>query len=109
MAVKIRLARHGSKKRPHYDIVVANSNAPRDGSFIERVGHYNPMLARDHAERVVLDVERVNGWLGKGAEPSEKVAAFIAMKGGHFPEKLKNKIEQKLKKRVARQPKKQNA
>lgn len=73
----MRLARHGTKKRPYYIIVVADSRAARDGRFIEKVGVYNPMLPRDHAQRIILEVERVKHWLGVGAQPTERVARFL--------------------------------
>jgi small subunit ribosomal protein S16 len=77
MSLKIRLARGGAKKRPFYRIVVADSRSPRDGRFIERVGSYNPMLAKDHAERVVIIEDRIRHWLSVGAKPSERVARFL--------------------------------
>lgn len=77
MATKIRLARGGAKKRPFYRIVVADSRAPRDGKFIEKVGTYNPMLAKDNPERLSLDAERIKHWLGHGATPSDRVEAFL--------------------------------
>jgi len=77
MSLKIRLARGGAKKRPFYRIVVADSRMPRDGRFIERVGTYNPMLAKDHPERVTLQAERIQHWLKIGAQPSERVARFL--------------------------------
>ncbi len=77
MAVKIRLSRAGSKKRPYYHIVIADVRAPRDGSFIERIGAYNPMLPKDSAERVKLDVERARHWLSVGAKPTDRVARFL--------------------------------
>lgn len=77
--LKIRLARGGAKKRPYYYIVVADSHAPRDGKFIERVGTYNPMLPRDGDKpRVSLKVERISEWLGKGAQPTDRVARFLS-------------------------------
>ena len=81
MSLKIRLARGGAKKRPFYRIVVAESRFARDGKFVERIGSYNPMLAKDHAERVVLDVERAKHWLSKGALPSERVQHFFHKAG----------------------------
>jgi small subunit ribosomal protein S16 len=78
MSVKIRLARGGAKKRPFYHIVIADANAPRDGKFIERVGTYNPMLPADHADRVKLVTERLTYWLGNGAQPTDRVARFLA-------------------------------
>ena len=77
--LKIRLARGGAKKRPYYYIVVADSHAPRDGKFIERVGSYNPMLPKDGAQpRVSLKADRIAEWLGKGAQPTDRVARFIS-------------------------------
>jgi small subunit ribosomal protein S16 len=77
--LKIRLARGGAKKRPYYHIVVADSHAPRDGKFIEKVGSYNPMLAKDGDKpRVALKAERIAEWLGKGAQPTDRVARFIS-------------------------------
>lgn len=81
MALKLRLARHGAKKRPYYRIVVADSRSPRDGRFIDRVGSYNPMLPKDSEERVKLDIEKIKDWLGKGARPTERVARFLAAAG----------------------------
>jgi small subunit ribosomal protein S16 len=76
MSLKIRLSRGGAKKRPFYRIVIADSRSPRDGRFIDKVGTYNPMLAKD-AERVTLDVEKVQEWLTKGATPTDRVARFL--------------------------------
>lgn len=76
MALKIRLARGGAKKRPFYRIVIADSRYPRDGRFIERVGTYDPLLAKD-AERVKLDVEKITAWLAKGAMPTDRVHRFL--------------------------------
>ena len=81
MAVKIRLARYGAKKRPYYRIVVADVRSPRDGRFIEIVGRYNPMLAKDDENRVQLDVDKCKEWLGKGARPTERVARFLGAAG----------------------------
>jgi len=81
MALKIRLARGGAKKRPFYRIVVADSRAPRDGRFIEKIGTFNPMLDKDNPQRVVLDVERAKHWLGAGAKPTDRVALFLADAG----------------------------
>ena len=77
MSLKIRLARGGAKKRPFYRIVVADSRMPRDGRFIERVGTYNPMLPKEHPERVNLKTERIQHWLSVGARPSYRVAKFL--------------------------------
>ena len=76
MALKIRLARAGSKKRPYYHVVIADVRAPRDGRFVEKVGMWNPMLPKD-AERVSLNVERINHWLSHGAQPTDRVARFL--------------------------------
>jgi len=81
MSLKIRLARAGAKKRPYFRIVVADSRSPRDGRFIERIGSYNPMVAKDHPERLVLDDGRVKHWLSKGAQPTERVARFLGSLG----------------------------
>lgn len=81
MALKLRLARHGAKKRPYYRIVVADSRAPRDGRFIERVGSYNPMLPKGSEDRVKLDVEKIKEWLAKGARPTDRVARFLGAAG----------------------------
>jgi len=77
MALKIRLARGGAKKRPFYSIVVADSRSPRDGRFIEKIGTYNPMLDKGHAERLVIKEERVKHWLGVGALPTELIPHFF--------------------------------
>lgn len=79
--LKIRLARGGAKKRPYYSIVVADSHSPRDGRFIEKVGTYNPLLKKDDANRVTLKVESIQEWLKKGAQPTDRVARFLAAQG----------------------------
>ncbi|CAI8221410.1 MAG: 30S ribosomal protein S16 [SAR116 cluster bacterium] len=81
MALKIRLARGGAKKRPFYRIVVAEASAPRDGRYVERVGTYNPMVPRDHDQRLVLKNERITYWLGQGAQPTERVQKMLASAG----------------------------
>jgi small subunit ribosomal protein S16 len=81
MSVKIRLARGGAKKRPHYQIVIADSHSPRDGRFIEKIGRFDPMKPKDHAERVVLDLEKAKAWLAKGAQPTDRVARFLDAAG----------------------------
>ena len=77
MSLKIRLSRGGAKKRPYYRVVVADSRKPRDGRYIERVGTYNPMVAKDHPERLKLDDKRIKYWLGVGAKPSDRMARFL--------------------------------
>ena len=81
MAVSIRLSRGGSKKRPYYRIVVADARAPRDGAFIEKVGTYNPMLAKDDANRIVLNADRLKHWISVGAQPTDRVARFLDVAG----------------------------
>jgi small subunit ribosomal protein S16 len=81
MATSIRLSRGGSKKRPYYKIVVTDSRSPRDGRFIERIGSYNPLLAKDDEKRVVLDVERAKHWVSVGAQPTDRVARFLDVAG----------------------------
>ncbi len=81
MSLKIRLSRGGAKKRPYYRVVVADSRKPRDGRYIERVGTYNPMVAKDHPDRLTLDQERVKYWLGVGAQPTDRVARFLGNLG----------------------------
>ena len=103
MAVKIRLARGGSKKRPYYRIVVADIRAPRDGKYIERVGSYNPLLPKDHEDRIKLDIDRIKEWLSKGAKPTDRVARFLDAEGilkrepRNNPQKAKPKKEPELK------------
>jgi len=77
MSLKIRLSRAGAKKRPFYRVVVADTRSPRDGRFLERLGTYDPMLPKDHPERVRLNEERIRHWLGVGALPSDRVARFL--------------------------------
>ncbi|SFR46024.1 SSU ribosomal protein S16P [Yoonia tamlensis] len=86
MAMKIRLARGGSKKRPHYAIVAADSRMPRDGRFIEKLGTYNPMLPKDSEDRVKMDIERVKHWLGQGAQPTDRVSRMLEA-AGELPKK----------------------
>ncbi len=81
MAVRIRLARGGTKKRPFYRIVAADSRSPRDGRFIEKLGTYNPLLPDDHPERVTLNEERIRHWLAHGAQYSDRVARFLDKAG----------------------------
>ena len=81
MAMKIRLSRGGSKKRPFYSIVAADSRMPRDGRFIEKLGTYNPLLPKDSEERVKMNMERVNYWLSKGAQPTDRIARMLEAAG----------------------------
>ncbi|MDV7271978.1 30S ribosomal protein S16 [Thioclava sp. A2] len=81
MAMKIRLARGGSKKRPFYAIVASDSRMPRDGRFLEKLGTYNPLLAKDSEERVKMNMERVQYWLSQGAQPTDRVARFLEAAG----------------------------
>lgn len=81
MSLSIRLSRGGSKKRPYYRVVVADARSPRDGRFIEKIGTYNPLLAKDSPERVKLDADRARHWLGVGAQPTDRVARFLDAAG----------------------------
>jgi small subunit ribosomal protein S16 len=81
MALKIRLARGGAKKRPFYRIVVAEATAPRDGRFVEKLGTYNPLLEHGHADRITLNQERIQYWLSVGAQPTDRVQGFLANAG----------------------------
>ncbi|WP_299612996.1 30S ribosomal protein S16 [uncultured Tateyamaria sp.] len=81
MAMKIRLARGGSKKRPFYRIVAADSRMPRDGRYIEKLGTYNPLLPKDSEERVKMNMERVQYWLGEGAQPTDRIARMLEAAG----------------------------
>jgi len=81
MALRIRLARGGTKKRPHYNIVIADSRNPRDGRFIEKIGFYNPLLPNTHADRIKLDLEKAKAWLAKGAVASDRVNKWLADAG----------------------------
>ena len=97
MSLKIRLSRGGAKKRPYYYVVVANSASPRDGRYIEQIGTHNPILPKDHADRVKLDVERAKYWLSVGAQPTDRVARILDAAGlmkreaSNNPEKSKPK------------------
>jgi small subunit ribosomal protein S16 len=81
MSVVIRLARAGTKKRPVYHVVVADSRFPRDGRFIERLGHFNPLLPKDNEARLKLDMDKTKAWLAKGAQPSDRVSRFLDAAG----------------------------
>ncbi|MBN8646728.1 MAG: 30S ribosomal protein S16 [Caulobacterales bacterium] len=95
MALKIRLARGGSKKKPVYRVVVADARSPRDGRFIEKLGTYNPLLPSDSGQRFVVDFEKAAEWIKKGAQPTDRVARFLAQNGvgtwtqGNNPNKAK--------------------
>ena len=113
MATKIRLARGGSKKRPHYSIVLSDSRMPRDGRFLEKLGTYNPMLAKDDEKRVVMNIDRVKELLAQGAQPTDRVARFLEasgarpkatranMKKAEPGDKAKKRAEEKAKKSEA--------
>ena len=81
MAMKIRLARGGSKKRPHYSIVAADSRMPRDGRFIEKLGTYNPLLPKDSEDRVKMNLERIQYWMDQGAQPTDRISRFLEAAG----------------------------
>jgi len=114
MAVKIRLARGGAKKRPYYRIVVADERMPRDGRFIEKIGHYNPMLAKTDENRIAVDTEKAAEWIKKGAKPTDRVARFLKDAGvyewahganpkkGEPGEKAKERATERLEKEEAR-------
>jgi small subunit ribosomal protein S16 len=107
MALVIRLARAGTKKRPVYHVVVADSRAPRDGRFIERLGYFNPLLPKEKTERLKLDLEKVQAWLKKGAQPSDRVMRFLDAAGimkrpkRNNPEKAIPRKERKAKEEEA--------
>ena len=105
MALKIRLARGGAKKRPFYRIVVAEASAPRDGRYVERVGTYNPMVPKDHEQRLTLNGERISFWMSKGAQPTERVHKMLASAGLMAPPVLRDQPKKSApgKKRVERE------
>jgi small subunit ribosomal protein S16 len=90
MALVIRMARAGTKKRPFYHIVLADSRSPRDGRFIERLGHFNPLLPKEKTERLKLDLDKVQAWMKKGAQPSDRVSRFLDAAGILKREKRNN-------------------
>ena len=90
MSLRIRMARAGTKKRPFYHVVVADSRFPRDGRFIERLGFFNPLLPKDNAERLKLDLEKVKTWIAKGAQPTDRVMRFLDAAGVAKREKRNN-------------------
>jgi small subunit ribosomal protein S16 len=100
MSLKIRMSRGGTKKRPHYAIVVADSHSPRDGRFIEKIGFHNPLLPKDHADRLKLDLEKAKAWIAKGATPSDRVHRFLADAGVLQPLKKNNPEKSKPKKKA---------
>jgi small subunit ribosomal protein S16 len=109
MALTIRLARVGAKKRPQFRVVVADSRYPRDGRFIEKLGTYNPMLPKDSKERVHLELERIKHWISKGAQPSDRVLRFLDAAGvvkrkpRNNPEKAVPRAERKAKAEAAKE------
>jgi small subunit ribosomal protein S16 len=90
MPVVLRMARAGTKKRPFYHIVVADSRAPRDGRFIERLGYFNPLLPKENKERLKVDFEKIKAWLAKGAQPSDRIMRFLDAEGIRKREPRKN-------------------
>jgi small subunit ribosomal protein S16 len=102
MSLKIRMSRGGTKKRPHYNIVIADSHSPRDGRFIEKIGFHNPLLPKDHADRLKLDLDKAKAWLAKGATPSDRVHRFLADAGVLKPLK-KNNPEKAVPKKKAQE------
>jgi small subunit ribosomal protein S16 len=100
MALRIRLSRGGTKKRPHYNIVIADSHSPRDGRFIEKIGFYNPLLPRDHADRLKLDLEKAKVWIAKGAVASDRVHRFLSDAGVVKPIAHNNPDKAKPKKKA---------
>ena len=113
MAMKIRLARGGSKKRPFYSIVAADSRMPRDGRYVERLGTYNPLLPKDSEERVKMNMERIEYWLSKGAKPTDRISRMLEAAGkiekkersnpnkGEPGQKAKDRVEEKAEKAAA--------
>jgi len=108
MPVVIRMARAGTKKRPFYHVVVADSRAPRDGRFIERLGYFNPLLPKDKTDRLKLDMDKVKAWIAKGAQPSDRVMRFLDAAGvmkrekRNNPEKAVPRKERKAKEEAAK-------
>jgi small subunit ribosomal protein S16 len=103
MATKIRLARGGSKKRPFYRIVIADERAPRDGNFIEKIGNFNPMVPKDHKERVVISKERAEHWLKVGAQPTDRVQRILSDLGMMEAPKITEKTKKHLPKAKAQE------
>ena len=99
MSLKIRLARAGTKKRPVYHIVIADSRSPRDGRYIERLGYFNPLMAKEDADRLKLDLEKVKAWMAKGALPTDRVSRFLDAAGVMKRETRNNPEKSKPKKK----------
>jgi small subunit ribosomal protein S16 len=108
MSVVIRMARAGTKKRPVYHIVVADSRSPRDGRFIERLGYFNPLLPKERTDRLKLDLDKVKAWMAKGAQPSDRVTRFLDAAGivkrekRNNPQKAVPRKERKAKEEAAK-------
>src|ERR1700759_2078200 len=102
MALRIRLARGGTKKRPHYNIVISYSRSPRDGRFIQKIGFYNPLLPSDHADRIKLDLDVAKEWIGKGAVASDRVHKMLA-KAGLVKARVHNNPQKSQPKKKARE------
>src|SRR5438477_7234446 len=100
MSLKIRLARAGTKKRPYYHVVIADSRSPRDGRFIERIGNFNPLLAKDNKDRLRLDLDKVKAWMAKGALPTDRVLRFLDEAGVMKREARNNPEKAKPKKKA---------
>jgi small subunit ribosomal protein S16 len=100
MSLKIRMARAGTKKRPVYHIVIADSRAPRDGRYIERLGYFNPLMAKDNADRLKFDIEKAKAWMAKGATPSDRVSRFLDEAGVMKREARNNPEKSKPKKKA---------
>jgi small subunit ribosomal protein S16 len=112
MSLKLRMARAGTKKRPFYHIVVADSRSPRDGRFIERLGYFNPLLPKEKTERLKLDLDKVKAWIAKGATPSDRVMRFLDEAGIAKREKRNNPqkaVPRKERKRLAEEAEKAKA
>jgi small subunit ribosomal protein S16 len=100
MSLKIRMARAGTKKRPVYHIVVADSRSPRDGRYIERLGYFNPLMAKDNKDRLKFDLEKAKAWMAKGATPSDRVSRFLDAAGVMKREARSNPVKAKPKKKA---------
>ncbi len=100
MGVRLRLARTGTKKRPHYRIVAADSRSPRDGRYIEQIGTYHPLLPKDHERRVRLDLDKANAWIGKGALPTDRVARMLEAAGARPTSERNNPMKGRPKKKA---------